>query len=130
MRLRKEELTENILDINRIESRSLSLNTEALDIDDLILDAIHDIENQIDNKLDLRILYDSNRKGGEEQEGRTFIKADRNRITQVISNLLSNAINFSKTGNIHVYTETEKDGSMRVIVKDTGSGMDPEILPR
>ncbi len=127
---RLKTLTENILDINRIESRSLSLNKETLDIDDVILDAIQDIENQIDNKQDLRILYDSNRKGGEEQEGRTFIEADRNRITQVISNLLSNAINFTKTGTIHVYKETEKDGSMRVVVKDTGSGIDPEILPR
>jgi len=127
---RLKTLTENILDINRIESRSLSLNKETLDIDDVILDAIQDIENQIDNKQDLRILYDSNRKGGEEQEGRTFMKADRNRITQVISNLLSNAINFTKTGTIHVYKETEKDGSMRVIVKDTGTGIDPEILPR
>jgi len=127
---RLKTLTENILDINRIESRSLSLNKETLDIDDVILDAIQDIENQIDNKQDLRILYDCNRNGGEEQDGRTFIEADRNRITQVISNLLSNAINFTKTGTIHVYKETEKDGSMRVVVKDTGSGIDPEILPR
>jgi two-component system, OmpR family, sensor histidine kinase VicK len=127
---RLKTLTENILDINRIESRSLSLNKETLDLDDVILDAIQDIENQIDNKQDLRILYDSNRKGGEEQDGRTFIEADRNRITQVISNLLSNAINFTKTGTIHIYKEMEKDGSMRVIVKDTGSGIDPEILPR
>jgi two-component system sensor histidine kinase VicK len=127
---RLKTLTENILDINRIESRTLNLNKETLGIDDVIFDAIQDIENQIDNKQELRILYDSNRKGGEEQEGRTFIEADRNRITQVISNLLSNAINFTKTGTIHVYNETEKDGSMRVIVKDTGSGIDPEILPR
>jgi two-component system sensor histidine kinase VicK len=127
---RLKTLTENILDINRIESRSLSLNKETLDIDEVILDAIQDIENQIDNKQDLRISYDSNRKGGEEQEGRTFIEGDRNRITQVISNLLSNAINFTKTGTIHVYKETEKNGSMRVVVKDTGSGIDPEILPR
>lgn len=127
---RLKTLTENILDINRIESRSLSLNKETLDIDDVILDAIQDIENQIDNKQDLRISYDSNRKGGEEQEGRTFMEGDRNRITQVISNLLSNAINFTKTGTIHVYKETEKNGSMRVVVKDTGGGIDPEILPR
>jgi signal transduction histidine kinase len=127
---RLKTLTENILDINRIESRSLSLNKETLDIDDVILDAIQDIENQIDTKQDLRILYDSNRKGGEEQEGRTFIEGDRNRITQVISNLLSNAINFTKVGTIHVYKETEKDGTMRVVVKDTGCGIDPEILPR
>lgn len=127
---RLKTLTENILDINRIESRSLSLNKETLDIDDVILDAIQDIENQIDNKQDLRILYDTNRKGGEEQEGRTFMKADRDRITQVISNLLSNAINFTKTGTIYVYKETEKDGSISVIVRDTGSGIDPEILPR
>jgi signal transduction histidine kinase len=43
---------------------------------------------------------------------------------------LSNAINFTKTGTIHVYKETEKDGTMRVVVEDTGSGIDPEILPR
>ncbi|MFL6382356.1 MAG: sensor histidine kinase [Nitrososphaeraceae archaeon] len=57
------------------------------------------------------------------------VEADRSRLTQVISNLLSNAIKFTTEGTISISTE-KKDNQVIVSVKDTGSGIDHEILPR
>ena len=57
------------------------------------------------------------------------IGADKARLTQVISNLLSNAVKFTKKGTIFISTE-KKDNHILVSVKDTGKGIDPEILPR
>jgi signal transduction histidine kinase len=66
-------------------------------------------------------------------EEKLFVEADRGRITQVISNLLSNAIKFTEKGTIFVNSEKKKDHDDQVIVvasvKDTGIGIDPEILP-
>ena len=55
---------------------------------------------------------------------------DRSRLTQVISNLLSNAIKFTTEGTISVSTEKKDNNQVIVSVKDTGSGIDHEILPR
>lgn len=72
-------------------------------------------------------------------EGKDIIvDADRGRITQVVSNLLGNAVKFTEEGTIMVSTEVKNDGGGSssnnniavVSVKDTGSGIDPEIMPR
>src|SRR5215216_4381067 len=77
----------------------------------------------------------------------TFVvEADRRRVTQVISNLLNNSIKFTKEGTVTVTTtirrkdvvdrdnrgEGEGGGREEVViaVKDTGSGIDPELMPR
>jgi signal transduction histidine kinase len=52
---------------------------------------------------------------------------DRNRLTQVISNLLNNAVKFTTEGTISIGTEKKE---VIVSIKDTGSGIDHEILPR
>ncbi|MDQ3909760.1 MAG: HAMP domain-containing histidine kinase [Thermoproteota archaeon] len=50
-------------------------------------------------------------------------------ISQVISNLLSNAVKFTKQGTVYI-SAYNKDGQAVVSVKDTGSEIDPEIMPR
>jgi signal transduction histidine kinase len=63
-----------------------------------------------------------------------IVDADRGRITQVVSNLLDNAVKFTEEGTIMVSTEVKNGGNNNniavVSVKDTGSGIDPEIMPR
>jgi CheY-like chemotaxis protein len=60
-----------------------------------------------------------------------FIQADKGRITQVILNLLSNAVKSTEEGTISLSLEKKEDNDHVVIsVKDTGTGIDPEILPR
>ena len=58
-----------------------------------------------------------------------LVYADKGRIIQVISNLISNAFNFTKKGFVTI-TRRIEDRSVVVSIKDTGSGIDPQILPR
>jgi signal transduction histidine kinase len=61
------------------------------------------------------------------------VEADKERIAEVISNLLNNAIKFTIEGEIFVSTEKEDNSNnpyALVTVKDTGEGIDPEILPK
>ena len=64
------------------------------------------------------------------------IEADRNRLTQVIHNLLHNAIKFTKEGSITVIVERKEDNTndkydeILVSIKDTGTGIHPEVLPK
>ena len=60
-----------------------------------------------------------------------FVEADRGRITQVISNLINNAIKFTKKGTITVNADKRENEDVVVIsVKDTGTGIDPQIFPQ
>jgi signal transduction histidine kinase len=66
----------------------------------------------------------------------TLVEADRRRLTQVVSNLLNNALKFTKEGAVTITSTIERkedvDGGGEVIVsiKDTGNGIDPEFMPR
>jgi two-component system, OmpR family, sensor histidine kinase VicK len=119
---RLQRLTEDILDVARIESRSLKLNNELFELNGIILNVIQDVKDRIDN-LKVKLLYDV--KGDI-----ISVEADKGRMIQVISNLLNNAIKFTKEGSISINIERKEDNQHVIIsVKDTGEGINPEILP-
>ena len=117
---RLEKLTEDLLDVTRIESNSLHLNKDIFNLNDVILVQIKDYQKQVnDTRITLR--YDSKD---------VFVNADKERITQVIANLLRNAINFTERGGcISIISDTDKD-QVTFRVTDTGSGISPEIYPK
>jgi signal transduction histidine kinase len=126
---RLQRLTENILDVTKIESQSLKLNKEIFNLNDIITNALDDIilnrefkNKKNDSNVDyIKLFY---------RPKDIFVEADRIRITQVIYNLLNNAIKFiQEGGSITINTEKE-DNHILVFVKDTGTGIDPEILPQ
>jgi signal transduction histidine kinase len=120
---RLQRLTNDILDVTRIETQSLKLNIERVNLNELISYIIEDYVNEIEKtNKDIKILH-------EPQNQIIEVEADKNRLTQVISNLLSNAIKFTNKGIIRV-TEEVKDSKALVCIKDTGQGIDPEIFPR
>ena len=120
---RLQRLTNDILDVTRIETQSLKLNIERVNLNELISDIIEDYVNEIEKtNKDIKLLH-------EPQDQTIEVEADKNRLTQVISNLLSNAIKFTKNGTIRV-TEEVKDSKVLVSIKDTGQGIDTEIFPR
>jgi signal transduction histidine kinase len=128
---RLKRLASDILDITKIESQSLKLNKETFNIRDVIVSSISDIKVQITSSNpeqlnNLHILY--NLKD-------IFVFADKNRITQVMFNLLSNSLKFTENGNITIDVVLEKDKIKNkdfvvVSISDSGQGIDPEILPR
>jgi nitrogen-specific signal transduction histidine kinase len=126
---RLKELTDNILDIARIESKSITLNRKLVNLKSVIKDAVEDaVENQADPKL-IKIQFDSNIRSG---DNIILVSIDKGRIKQVISNLLSNALNFTKIGTISITIEKLKNRKSYVAIvsiKDSGSGIDPQIMP-
>ena len=130
---RLQRLTEDILDVTRIESHSLCLKEEQFNVDDVITNAINDTltshgslkkeRNTSPIKLEYRLQN-------------IFVQADKGRIIQVISNLLGNAVKFTQKGTISISLERKKDDNYSnndyvvISVKDTGQGIDPEILPK
>jgi signal transduction histidine kinase len=120
---RLQRLAEDILDATKIESHLLKLNKERFDLNELISIVVQDYKNQIEKDNRGIKLLDNHSKQD------TVVEADRSRLTQVISNLLSNAVKFTTEGTISISTE-KKDNQVIVSVKDTGSGIDHEILPR
>jgi two-component system sensor histidine kinase VicK len=131
---RLKQITDDIFDVTRIESHSLNLNKEQFDLNEQIKTVINDIKNQINmryNNNAVKLLFETKRKEG----NGVFIKADKIRIYEVISNLLKNAIKFTKEGTISITTEekkrkkTGKGGEVIVKIKDTGIGMPSNILP-
>ena len=117
---RLQHLTENILSVTRIESKTLQLNKEIFEINDVLSNAIRDENIQIENtKVCLQ---------HETINDKMYVEADRDRITQVISNLLHNAIKFTSNGTILI-TSKRIENEIIVSVHDNGSGIDPQIFP-
>ncbi len=122
-------LTEDILDIARIESNNLKLKKERFEIRNLIKETIDDFTNKYKNtqKNDFEIL-DSNEKNNLRNK-EIFVKADKVRIQQVILNLLSNAYKFTENGKIIIKIK-KNDNQINIKVQDNGQGIYHDILPR
>ena len=125
-----KKLTEDVLDVTKIESNSLELNKEKFSVKDAILDIVDEYRKNIHGKnIEFKHSFSTEE----------YIYADKNRISQVISNLISNSIKF--TGNkvnaiisITVETKGIKDdiNNGKIIItsiKDSGIGIDNDILP-
>ena len=123
---RLKQLSEDILDVTKIESQSLNLRKEVCDLNDIVRNSIDEYNrNQvIRSKKNIVIKYTS-------YEDKVFVEVDRNRIAQIISHLLNNAFKFTKEGSILVNVVLDqKSKQVTVSVKDSGRGIDPEVFPR
>ena len=124
---RLQRLTDDILDVTRIENQALQINKEQFDLSEVVTNVISDCKNQLRNqpykeksiKIVLLPPYEN-----------IYIEADRNRLNQVIYNLLNNAINYTEKGIISICMEIKKGREIIVSIKDSGNGIDPDIFPR
>ena len=112
-----QDLANAILDAARIESNTIQIYKENVNLKDIIQDALKEIEGSHNDKLE--VVY----------EPEEIIVADKDRITQVNSNLLSNALKFTKEGKIFVNV-IEKNKQVIVSIKDTGYGIDRGMISR
>jgi signal transduction histidine kinase len=131
---RLQKLSEEILDAARIESRTLRLNLEIFDIISVMHTMIRDYSRHIDgNNVTIKFFYenaeiDLNLDVGRQKRS-LLVYADKNRINQVLSNILINSIKFTKEGNIDVDVRSG-DNRIFIRIKDSGPGIDKQILPR
>lgn len=129
---RLQRLTNDILDVTRIESRTLTLDKEKFNLSDLIANVVEDHRSHIEKEgHKIKLLYNNKYDTG----GSPTVEADIDRITQVISNILGNAIKFtSKEEGGIISVSIEKSHSnqeeVNVNIRDTGEGIHHEILPR
>ena len=119
---RLRQLTSDVLDVTKIETQRMQLSKEQVNLNRVIKDVIEDYTNHIE-KLNVKLIYENKCKD-------VIIEADKARLTQVISNLLSNAVKFTKEGAISITVENKQSQEVIVRIKDTGKGINPEILPR
>lgn len=122
---RLQRLTDNILDVTKIESRSLNLKQENFNLKDVITNTLNDVmvikkDSSNNSNRIIRLYY---------QPLDSFIEGDKGRISQVVHNLVDNAFKFSREeGEITVNTKLE-DNKIIISVKDNGQGIDYNILP-
>ena len=138
---RLKRLISDILDVTKIESQRLVLRKETFNITDLVSSIVEEYREQI-KKMPLtkkiELYFDS------PKEKAIFVYADKERIIQVISNLLDNAIKFIEDeGSIHLLIKIkrreENNNEMKgedhnkdqvmISIKDTGIGIPEEIFP-
>ena len=127
---RLKELTEDVLDVASIESGSFILDKEKFDLKEMLTVSLKEYEQMIPNKNNIKFFLEF--KDNKE----ISIEADRNKLAQVIHNLLHNAIKFTNEGSITVIVERKKDNTyvkydeIFVSIKDTGAGIHPAVLPK
>jgi two-component system sensor histidine kinase VicK len=123
---RLQRVTENILDVTRIESGSFGLKKELFDINEVIMSVIAEYGSQVRKVGQVKIILISKES--------LFVEADKVKIAQVISNLLTNAIKFTQEGNIIIscskMKQDDKKHTAVLSMKDTGVGIHPETYSR
>jgi signal transduction histidine kinase len=118
-------LASDILDVTRIESKSLQLNKEPFDLDQVIRSVLEDTKNALradeERSNQVQLQYNS--------IGPIPVYADKGRIYQVIYNLLANSVKFTQEGYIRVAVDVNSNNIV-VSVTDTGKGIDSDIMTR
>jgi signal transduction histidine kinase len=124
---RLQRLTDDILDITRIEGKSLKLNKQRFVLSETIREIIQDLN--IENRdLNQKVILSFDNNSSIES---ISVTADQNRIKQVITNLIDNAMKFTPAGEITIAIEIDnKDNRVIIRVKDTGTGISSDILPK
>ena len=127
---RLQRLSQDILDVSKIESRLMSLSKSQVDLTEKINTAINDIKNAPANESkqdSVKIIFDDGKES-------LIVLADRDRLYQVLFNLINNALKFTDKGEVVIKAERSKinnnNSEAIVTIRDTGSGIDPEIMPR
>ncbi len=116
------ELIEDLLDVSRIVSGKLSLETAPLDLWTVLEEAVDSLRPACDEK--------SIRVSTTRDTTKDSLLGDKNRLRQVIWNLLTNAIKFTPAGGTIQVTLKRFENKLRLTVSDSGGGIEPELLPR
>lgn len=130
---RLQRLAENILDASRIESQRLTLRKVRFELNDLLFSIVQNYykegTNSASSGKDVSVLY-------EPPNENIVVEADKERISQVVRNIIGNALEFTSEGTVLVTLRKERQQENEgrqiavVAVTDSGCGIDPAIVPR
>jgi signal transduction histidine kinase len=135
---RLKRLSEDILDTTKIEAKTLNLNKQSFSIVKAIRDIAKDYSpsSEISNSINSNSKVNISFSASEDLKSVDMV-ADQDRIKQVLSNLVNNALKFTEEGTITITAEIDKKcynhkeiRQIIVRVNDTGTGIDSDILPR
>ena len=127
---RLQALITDILDVARIDAGTFIIDRDKVNLTNLITTAIADAENQVKvSGKKIEISYSEKQMQQAQENKDLSVLADKDRILQVLSNLLGNALKFTNEGRIAITIE-KKDNEVIVKIKDSGSGIDREIFPK
>jgi len=118
---RLRRIIDNLLDLSKMEAGRLELNREWVSLADLAKGVAEDFSAAVEKKgLGIKLNF------GREN---VSLYADRDKMIQVLTNLIGNAVKFTDGGNIEISIE-DQDGKIQMSVADSGKGILPEDLPR
>ncbi len=120
---RLQRLSGDILDVSKIESSSLKLSRSPIELNEKIQTVVNDIENRSisERNKNVRIIF--------QPKESVTVHVDRDRIYQVLSNLLSNALKFTKNGRVTINIDHSNKNEVVVTIRDTGTGIPPKLMP-
>ncbi|HZM96855.1 MAG TPA: ATP-binding protein [Vicinamibacterales bacterium] len=112
---------EDLVDVSRIVTGKMRLTFQPLDVRSVVASAVESMERVADVAgvhIDQALPRDS-----------CFVMGDRDRLQQVLWNLISNGVKFTPQGGTVSVTVSRQDGKLQVVVSDTGIGILPSFLP-
>jgi signal transduction histidine kinase len=119
---RLTKLTNDILDVSKIESGNISYKMDAVRINEVILDVVNSQKTNLKAGVQVQMHCDATNN--------VTIEADRNRLSQVFTNIIGNAMKFTKEGFIRVETRLSWEvNGLDIIISDSGPGIMDEVLP-
>ncbi|HTV20006.1 MAG TPA: ATP-binding protein [Polyangiaceae bacterium] len=117
--LHTTQLIDGLLDVARVARGKIDLALAAVDLVRVVRQVVDDRRQQFKERvLDLRL-----------SDGELWVHADRVRLVQILDNLLSNALKFTRPGGRIGIALTERDGLGSLFIEDDGAGIEPELLP-
>lgn len=119
---RLDTLSNDLLDLASLEEQGIVLKKERVNLKELADKALIALEAELNKKeIEARIELADN----------LLVSADKNKIEQVFTNLIDNAVKFNRPrGSIRIYAEETPDNKIKVTVKDTGIGIPAKDIPR
>ena len=117
-----KHLVDDLLDVSRIARGKVELQRSALDIRDVIARAVEVATPLLEQRR--------HRFKIEEADERMIVHGDEARLTQVLTNLLTNAAKYTPPGGNITVTVAREGAEIVIAVRDDGTGIDPELLPR
>jgi len=111
------------LDISRIEQGKMKYDFTDFDLKELATSLITELTPTV-QKSNLTIAFSA------DESSDYFVRGDKGKLKQVMSNLIDNATKYTNHGGINISLSRNKKDNIMIIIKDTGVGIAPEVLPK